>query len=81
MLTGEGFSLLSLYFASSFEITKRERENIQLSSEGRIPLVSDEHNDHVAVAVLASIFQPRGQMVESVSSIKGGIILLFFCYY
>ena len=31
------------------------------------PLVADEHDDHVAVAVLSGILQPGGQVVEGVS--------------
>ena len=31
------------------------------------PLVSNEHDDHVAVAVLPRVLQPRCQVVERVS--------------
>ena len=31
-----------------------------------IPLVSDEHDDHVGVGVLPRVLEPRGQVVEGV---------------
>ena len=31
-----------------------------------IPLVPDEHDDHVAVAVLPGVLQPGGQVIEGV---------------
>lgn len=33
-----------------------------------LPLVSDEHDDHVAVAVLPRVLQPGRQVVEGVPS-------------
>ena len=31
-----------------------------------VPLVSDEHDDHVGVGVLPRVLEPRGQVVEGV---------------
>ena len=31
-----------------------------------VPLVADEHDDHVGVGVLPGVLEPRGQVVEGV---------------
>merc|ERR1712184_233885 len=51
MFPSKSLSLFSLDISPSFQVT----------------LVADEHDDHVAVAVLSGILQPGGQVVEGVS--------------
>jgi len=50
VLPGERLPLLPLYVPSSLQVT----------------FVSNEHDDHVAVAVLPGVLQPGGQVVERV---------------
>uniref|UniRef100_A0A6B0UML4 Putative secreted protein n=1 Tax=Ixodes ricinus TaxID=34613 RepID=A0A6B0UML4_IXORI len=50
MLPGKGFSLFLLHLSPTLQVT----------------LVSDQHDHHVGVGVLASILQPGGQVIEGV---------------
>lgn len=44
-----------------------EIKQIQQHHKANLPLVANEHNDHVAVTMLPRILQPGGQVVESLS--------------
>ena len=41
-----------------------------VSQKNFLPFVTDEHDDHVAVAVLPGVLQPRRQVVKRVPEIK-----------
>lgn len=44
-----------------------ETKTFQQHHNANLPLVADEHNDHIAVTVLPRILQPGGKVVESLT--------------
>lgn len=58
--------LTSLLASKSLKPTPHDDSDKDKASNAS-PLVADEHDDHVAVAVLSGVLQPGGQVVEGVS--------------
>ena len=72
MFPSEGLPLLSLHVSPGLQITRNslvKPSSLLYRGEALLlPFVSDEHDDHVAVAVLPGVLQPGGQVVECVSA-------------